>query len=559
MKKWPVFKSYNGAFLRRIALPLGGIGTGTVSLGGRGNLQDWAIMNSPAIGYTPNIMDGMRDIGPFFALYTDSEGQKTTTLLEGALDTEVFEDSQGSRATNHGLPRFRECRFETAYPFAQVILKDKEVPVEVTMKAFNPLIPGDSERSGIPIAVLSYSVKNPTQKTISASVCGTVLNCIGSDGGTYESDWDSKKIHTGALDNIIEYRNEKELSGIYMASKGVSPRSRAWGTMALTTPSDNGISHRTSWAELTWGDSTLDFWDDFSEDGRIEERDGNAPFNRMGSLAVQKQIPPGETKEYSFFLTWHFPNRMVWLPEKKNTRKGASNSDKNIVGNYYSTIYSDAWDVATQTAGSLEELEDETAKFVNAFCRSDLPAVVKEAALFNMSTLRSQTCFRTRDGRFFGWEGIHNFQGSCDGSCTHVWNYEQTVAFLFGDLAITMREVEFRFSSDETGHMNFRTELPLELNQSKRGPAAADGQMGCIMKMYREWQLSGDAGMLESLWPKVKRGLEFCWIEGGWDADKDGIMEGCQHNTMDVEYYGPNPQMQGWYLGALRAGEEMGR
>jgi len=36
-------------------------------------------------------------------------------------------------------------------------------------------------------------------------------------------------------------------------------------------------------------------------------------------------------------------------------------------------------------------------------------------------------------------------------------------------------------------------------------------------------------------------------------------MEGCQHNTMDVEYYGPNPQMTFWYLGALRACEEMAR
>ncbi len=36
-------------------------------------------------------------------------------------------------------------------------------------------------------------------------------------------------------------------------------------------------------------------------------------------------------------------------------------------------------------------------------------------------------------------------------------------------------------------------------------------------------------------------------------------MEGCQHNTMDVEYYGPNPQMGLWYLGALKAAEEMAR
>lgn len=36
-------------------------------------------------------------------------------------------------------------------------------------------------------------------------------------------------------------------------------------------------------------------------------------------------------------------------------------------------------------------------------------------------------------------------------------------------------------------------------------------------------------------------------------------MEGCQHNTMDVEYFGPNPQMASWYLGALRAGAAMAR
>jgi len=79
------------------------------------------------------------------------------------------------------------------------------------------------------------------------------------------------------------------------------------------------------------------------------------------------------------------------------------------------------------------------------------------------------------------------------------------------------------------------------------------------MKMYRDWQLSGDDEMLKALWPKVKKAVEFCWIPGGWDADKDGVMEGCQHNTMDVEYYGPNPQMGLWYLGALRAAEQMAR
>ena len=69
--------------------------------------------------------------------------------------------------------------------------------------------------------------------------------------------------------------------------------------------------------------------------------------------------------------------------------------------------------------------------------------------------------------------------------------------------------------------------------------------------------ISGDDDYLKELYPKAKNALSYAWIKGGWDGDQDGVMEGVQHNTMDVEYYGPNPQMTIWYLGALRAMEEM--
>jgi uncharacterized protein (DUF608 family) len=139
-----------------------------------------------------------------------------------------------------------------------------------------------------------------------------------------------------------------------------------------------------------------------------------------------------------------------------------------------------------------------------------------------------------------------------------VWNYEQAMAFLFADLAGRMREVEFLQATRDNGHMSFRVNLPLD-KKDHWFLAAADGQMGCLMKLYRDWQLSGDDEMLRRLWPMARKALEFCWVPGGWDADRDGVMEGCQHNTMDVEYFGPNGQMGGWYLGALRACEEMAR
>src|SRR6185436_19742947 len=172
------------------------------------------------------------------------------------------------------------------------------------------------------------------------------------------------------------------------------------------------------------------------------------------------------------------------------------------------------------------------------------------------STLRTQTTFRTKDGNFFGWEGIFNSIGSCHGNCTHVWNYEQASPFLFGSLAKKMREIEYDYALDESGLMSFRVALPLDKKKNSKF-AAADGQMGTIMKVYREWQLSGDDEFLRKRWPVIKKALAFAWIPGGWDADKDGVMEGCQHNTMDIEYFGPNPEIEFWYLGALKAAAAM--
>jgi hypothetical protein len=131
------------------------------------------------------------------------------------------------------------------------------------------------------------------------------------------------------------------------------------------------------------------------------------------------------------------------------------------------------------------------------------------------------------------------------------------MAYVFPSLAHSVRESEFLRNTAESGLMGFRSYLP----DGKKiwQAAAADGQMGCLMKLYRDWQLSGDTDWLRRLWPSAKRALEFAWIQHGWDGDRDGVMEGVQHNTYDVEFYGPNPLCGVWYLGALRAGEEMAR
>ena len=69
-------KVYTGRQLDEIAFPLGGIGTGMISLGGWGQLRDFEIFNKPDKGlmfqYT------------FFTLYAkQGEEQPVTRVLQG--------------------------------------------------------------------------------------------------------------------------------------------------------------------------------------------------------------------------------------------------------------------------------------------------------------------------------------------------------------------------------------------------------------------------------------------------------------------------------------------
>jgi uncharacterized protein (DUF608 family) len=551
---WPVLNRYEGPYLREIAFPLGGIGTGTVSLGGRAELRDFEIFNRPAKGFNPPYS--------FFALRAQAAGRPAVTrLLEGVLQPS-YSGSFGVNVAAAGLPRMRHVSLEAAYPFARYTLTDPDLPLAVYLEAFNPLIPLDVERSSLPVAILRYVLDNPTGEAIEASIAGSLFNLIGIDQPSSKVGPSFAARNLGELlgGNLNEVRQStaggSPLSGLLLRSETVAARTPQDGTVALAVLGDQ-VTWRRSWGPMpamNWNRHLLTFWDDFSQDGHFDDPVEVAPSapgtGQVGSIEASLAVAPHSLAAVTFLLCWHFPHRTAaecgWNTEAE---------DGGWVGNYYTRPYGDAWAVAEMVAPQLAQLETESLNFVQAFLASDLPQPVKEAALNNITTLRSQTCFRTADGNFFGFEGYSDSVGCCFGSCTHVWNYEQTTAFLFPELARNMRQLELEHGTLPDGLNTFRLRLPL--GQPSWLHAATDGQMGVVMKCYREWQLSGDRTWLEGYWPVIKRLLEYCWLPGSWDADRDGVMEGVQHNTYDIEFFGPNPLAGVWYLGALKAGAAM--
>lgn len=521
---------YRGRQLDQIAFPLGGIGTGSIALGGWGQLRDFEIFNRPHKGL-------MFDY-TFFTLHLrTADGTSVTRVLQGPVGGDNYtDDGSGTpkRLSGGGLPRFRHAVFEGAFPFARLYLDDPTVPLQVTLEAYNPFIPLNPDDSGLPIAMFHFLLHNPNDAPVEVVLFANLENKLGYPlvGG-----------------GVIEVYSSARLRGLKMWTRKHPPDSPRYGTLALVTPHDR-VQVQTHWLRAGWFDALDDFWRQASS-GQLRENEQTAYREEgtdIGSIALLTTVLPGQEVRLPIWIVWHIPNfEMYWSPAEQ----------KPIWKNYYAIQYADAIAVAEYVAQNQERLEEDTRAFAHALWSSTLPEAVLDAVASQISILKTNTCLRLPDGTFYGFEGCGVQYGCCEGTCTHVWNYAQALPYLFPSLERSVREKDYAINLHADGHMTFRMPLPLGTIPEPTFYAAADGQMGGVMKVYRDWQICGNDEWLKALWPSVKLALEYAWRE--WDKDKDGVMEGVQHNTYDIEFHGPNTMIGTFYLGALRAAEEIAR
>ncbi len=520
-------RPYTGRQLDHIAFPLGGIGAGMVSLGGWGQLRDWEIRNRPAKGFlvpftffTLRVEQGRKPPlvrviqGPVGGSYTIGGGHTSIRPEDGA-----------------GLPRFNEVSFTGEFPLATLRFKDREVPLEVSLEAFNPLLPLNDRDSSLPIAIFLYTLRNRTKKKVSFSLIGNLSNVVG---------------HPDREGHTNKARRGRGISGLFLSTEKHTSDSPKFGSMALATPWNDTIIW-PRWKSSPDGQLTK-FWEAVAWSPKLPTRmEGRAD---SGSVVANGTLKPGETVTIPFVIAWHFPIFEHW-------EKPTDGSLPATWRNYYATQWENAWEVASYTLSHLDRLREETQQFHDALFSSTLPSQVLDAVSSQLSVLKSPTCLRLEDGTFYGFEGCSDTVGCCQGSCTHVWNYAQALPYLFPALQRSMREAEYENSLLDDGFMCFRMPLPLGTKGTRNYHPAADGQFGTVLQVYRDWLISGDDEWLKRMWPCAKRALEFAWSY--WDADRDGVMEGMQHNTYDTELHGPNTMIGSLYLGALRAAEEMAR
>lgn len=263
----------------------------------------------------------------------------------------------------------------------------------------------------------------------------------------------------------------------------------------------------------------------------VEFLDGATQTKAGDTSLIGKSIDllPGETKEVTLIVAWHFPIVDASLPGKKN---------------WYATKWSDASQVVHEISRNWKHLSETTLAWNKTWYDSTLPHWFLDRTFVNTSILATTTCHRFQDGRYYFWEGI----GCCAGTCTHVWGYAQAIGRVFPEVEKYLREkIDFSFAfRKDTGGIDYRAEY--------HQIVAHDGQCGCILRAYREHTMSKDNSFLKGIWPQVKKATEYLINQ---DQGKDGILNGAQYNTLDAAWYGEIAWITSLYLAALRATEAM--
>jgi uncharacterized protein (DUF608 family) len=499
-------ETFRAPHLSHIGMPVGGLFSGTMYLGGDGRLWLWDIFNSMAQGIEPAGVEfhgkhldsvwGSSYVAPLAAdKYRRVEQGFEITVKTAA--GEIRKTLDAVEATG-----FRDVSFTGEYPIGVVRYVDPALPVTVKLEAFSPFIPLNVKDSSLPATIFRFEVTNEGKESSEVTVTGHLENAVLSitkylDGTRHRHTQD------GAAGTVM---------GFSAALGGPNPETRPdirlpdAGSMALALV---GVP------------------------AEVREADLETPFGQklIGRLGRKFTLAAGETRVVSFILAWHFPN-----------------GPKELLGgrqHAYTERFADAPAVARSIAEHFEALSGQTRLWRDTWYDSTLPYWFLNRTFANTSILATRTCYYFAGDRFWAHEGV----GCCPGTCTHVWHYAQAMARLFPKVERDHREfVDFGLALKPDGTIAYRAE--------NGDGYAVDGQAGRILGALRESQMSPDAAFLRRVWPNVKKALQKIITT---DADGDGIIRGPLHNTLDADWYGVVPWLCNMYHAALMAGETMAR
>jgi len=442
-----------------------------------------------------------------------------------------FARDEASEALHNASGTASACS-ATGGPTAVGVLESPEFTIDRDMLRFNTAWGRDEKKLRVELVVDGKVVRSATGR-----------------GGPHFSatQWDVREFmgQTGRL--VITDESETSyilVDMVEMADADLGPLEKRadFGGMALVLL--NPAADATAAPSVT-GNASAGF-----EAGAAE-----VPFgeSQIGAITAPWRLKPGESRTLTFAVAWHFPNLELidW-----GKLQGS--------GRWYASRFPTLPAVVDELAAKGPEILRLTDLWRSTWYDSTLPRWVLDRVMANASTLATNTCYRFKDGRFYGFEGVHSFIGTCN----HVWHYEETVGRLFPELEMSLRtQADFvpgvGIKSDgsipmridgQPGSLDPLPKQPILFGAGYQHWASIDGQCGILLRTYRNHLTSSDDSLVKQYWPQIKLATQWLFAQ---DSDGDNLPDRVTHHTLDEDIAGPSPWISSLWLAAVSAAERM--
>ncbi|EGC29519.1 hypothetical protein DICPUDRAFT_158887 [Dictyostelium purpureum] len=313
-----------------MGVPIGGIGSGSINRGWRGDFVRWN-MNSglvtnetvdvdkfsvyinfddsnsassstgstPSGTFTPN--------GPNFDPSSTKSKQKATVLYPGKPKNNLNLD-----VWNWGLKGENSCYFGL-FPRAWTVYEEPHPDIKLVCKQISPVIPHNYQESSYPVGVYVWKIENNNKNSSAdVSLMLTWQNSIGTksdqDGGHYNKyftlgDEPNKKIKGVTL------IHRKEQRCAYNSSNIVYHDPMEY-SIAVKDDPDVNITFNERF-ETTSRLDAANLWYTFNKKGELEniqDSRPSAPKKPIGAaVAAKVKVPAGGSKTIVFCIAWDQP------------------------------------------------------------------------------------------------------------------------------------------------------------------------------------------------------------------------------------------------------------
>lgn len=494
---------------RRLLFPLGGIGTGCITL------------SENEIIKSPNILNNKKDSDSisFFVVKAEKDGVFEDARLvccESVSDIEKY------------IPRFTDVETDLHFPYIEKHFSCESFPGNLKLTAFNPFIPFNDSDSSIPASFFEFEIENTTDRNLDYTICGVFENPFENGKNTFDGDihTESKGIRMYSLDDITD---DGSLDSPINAKN-----------LYISTDFED-VSYQEYLKRGSFADKMHAFREDFTQSTSFKNRSyKDCGFCDSGLIAAHLNLNPAEKKKVRFIISWY----MRYVSE--NGKNLSDDKYRNLKRNYYCRYFSNSTECASYCYTHWERLKKETDLFTDTLYSSTLKTEILECITTNLCALKSPHIMRDKEGNIIDYK---------NGNDSIVYNYEYALCHLFPKLAREMRNCEFLVCMNENGALSPVTPYPPGTKPEDFTPFA-DSQLGSIIKTYREFKMCGDIAWLKKVWPYAKHCLDYSFLKNMWDPDRSGVFQGNQKTAHGV-LSSPNAYTQGLYAVALLCAADM--